>query len=254
MPDDVLRAGAPVPLPHQGIAGQLWGALMDIADVKPDGWTLVGAMMVILHELEAGGDSSRATADADAVVEVRGVTGGTRAMAQLLVSLGWRIHDEDIDVHGHGYTFRTGQVAFDLIAPEGLGPRTDLTTVPPLTAPTLPATRQALDRTQHVAVQLAGRRSVVPRPDLLGALVIKSCAATADRTRAAQRHRDDLARLYALIPVPAELADVATRKDRRRLRVAPEPTWEILADPLARASGQAAHRLLTARGDDAATS
>lgn len=249
MPGDVLRADAPVPLPHDGTAGQLWGALMDIADVKPDGWTLIGAMMVILHELEADNISSRATADADAVVEVRGVTEGTRAMAKLLVSLGWTIHDEDIDVHGHGYTFRTGQVAFDLIAPEGLGPRTDLTTVPPLTAPALPGTRQALDRTELVAVQLAGRRSVMPRPDLLGAVVIKSCAAASDRTRAAQRHRDDLARLYALVSVPAELADLATPKDRRRLRAAPEPSWEVLVDPLARASAQAAHRLLTAPGE-----
>jgi hypothetical protein len=62
--------------------------------------------MVVLHELEAGNSSNRATADADAVVEVRGVAGATRSMAELLLTLGWTIDDADIDIEGHGYTFR----------------------------------------------------------------------------------------------------------------------------------------------------
>jgi hypothetical protein len=113
-----------------------------------------------------------------------------------------------------------------------------------LTAPTLPGARQALDRTQHVAVQLAGRRGSIPRANLLGALVIKSCAAAGDRTASSPRHREDLARLYALVPDPAALAAHVTRKDRQRLRAAPAPLWEVVPVAVARAAAQLAHRVL----------
>lgn len=242
MTDEPVRAHAPVGLPDHGTAGQLWSALLDLADAKPQGWTLVGALMVMLHELEAGTSSGRATADADTVVEVRGVTAAMRGMTNTLLELGWTLDDEQIDVEGHGYTFRRGAAALDLIAPEGLGPRADLTTIPPLKAPALPGTRQALDRTQQVAVVLAGRHGTIPRPNLLGALVIKSCAAANDRTAGTVRHREDLARLYSLVIDPTRLAEEAGRKDRQRLRSAPEPAWEILTDPARRASARLVHR------------
>ena len=90
-----------------------------------------------------------------------------------------------------GYTFRRGPLAFDLTVPEGLGPRTDVTTLPPLTAPSLPGARQALDRTQSVAVTLGQRHGELPRPSLLAALVLKSCAAASDRSAASGRNLDD---------------------------------------------------------------
>lgn len=245
MAGEPLRADAPVALPVHGTAGQLWSALLDLAEVKPHGWALVGALMVMLHELEAGTSSSRATADADTVVEARGVTNATRAMTRQLLDLGWTLDDEQIDIEGHGYTFRRGAAALDLIAPEGLGARADLTTVPPLKVPALPGTRQALDRTQQLAVSCEGRVGAIPRPDLLGALVIKSCAAASDRTAATVRHREDLARLYALVVDPANLGQETSKKDRQRLRVAPEPVWEIVTDPTARASARLVHRHLT---------
>lgn len=246
MTAEPLRANAPVVLPVHGTAGQLWAALLDLSDAKPHGWTLVGALMVMLHELEAGTSSNRATADADTVVEARGVTGATREMTRVLLELGWTLDEEQIDVEGHGYTFRRGMAALDLIAPEGLGERVDLTTIPPLTVPPLPGTRQALDRTQRLTVAHDGRLGTIPRPDLLGALVIKSCAATSDRTAATARHGEDLARLYSLVSDPAGLAHDTTKKDRLRLRGAPAPTWEVLTDPASRAAAQLAHQRLTA--------
>ncbi len=245
MVGELLRAGAPVALPVHGTAGQLWSALLDLANAKPHGWTLVGALMVMLHELEAGTSSGRATADADTVVEARGVNGATRDMARQLLDLGWTLDDEQIDVEGHGYTFRRGAAALDLIAPEGLGARADLTTIPPLKAPALPGTRQALDRTRRLAVVQDGWYGTIPRPNLLGALVIKSCPAASDRTAATVRHREDLARLYSLVIDPARLARETGRKDLQRLRAAREPVWEILTDPQVRASAQLAYRHLT---------
>lgn len=232
-------------LPADGTVGQLWAALLDLAEVRPHDWSLVGALMVMLHELEAGVVTSRATADADTVVEARGISGATRQMSRVPLELGWRLDDTQVDSDGHGYTFRRGVAALDLIAPEGLGARADLRTLPPLKAPAVPGARQALDRTQPRTVRLAGRLGALPRPDLLGALVIKACAARSDRTAAARRHRDDLARLYALVDDPARLAQQTTAKDRQRLRAAPAPTWELLTRPARRAAAEQAHRHLT---------
>jgi hypothetical protein len=206
-------------------------------------WTLIGALMVMLHEHEAGTPTRPATADADAVVDARGATDATRTMATLLQAQGWEFGTGHVDVDGHGYKFVRDGLEFDVIAPEGMGERTDLTTVPPLRAPQLAGTRQALDRTQRVAVDLGGRISALPRPNLLGALVVKSCAAAGDHVRGPQRRLEDLARLYRLVTDPA--AWTTTAKDRKRLRDAAEPTWDVLNDPSERAAARAARRLLT---------
>lgn len=161
----------------------------------------------------------------------------------LLQAQGWEVDTAHVDVDGHGYKFVRDGLEFDVIAPEGMGGRADLTTVPPLRAPQLAGSRQALDRTRRVAVNLADRAAALPRPDLLGALEVKSCAAAGDDVRGPQRHLEDLARLYRLVADPAALAPTA--KDRKRLRDTAEPTWEVLNDPRERAAARAARRLLT---------
>jgi hypothetical protein len=87
--------------------------------------------------------------------------------------------------------------------PRARGARADLTTVPPLRAPQLAGTRQALDRTQRIAVDVDGRAAALARLDLLGALVVKACAAASDRVLGPQRHLEDLARLCGLVTDPA---------------------------------------------------
>ena len=240
---EALRADDPVVLPHVGSIGRLWSAVLDVAEQRAHGWTLVGALMVMLHEHEAGTPTRPATADADAVVDARGATGATRTMATLLQAQGWELDTAHVDVDGHGYKFVRDGLEFEVIAPEGMGGRVDLTTVPPLRAPQLVGTRQALDRTQRIAVDLDGRVAALPRPDLQGALVVKACAAAGDHVRGPQRHLEDLARLYRLVTDPA--AWTLTNKDRQRLRDTAEPTWLVLEDPADRAAGQAARRLLT---------
>lgn len=230
-------------LPHVGSIGRLWSAVLDVAEQRAHGWTLVGALMVMLHEHEAGTPTRPATADADAVVDARGATGATRTMATLLQAQGWELDTAHVDVDGHGYKFVRDGLEFEVIAPEGMGGRVDLTTVPPLRAPQLVGTRQALDRTQRIAVDLDGRVAALPRPDPQGALVVKACAAAGDHVRGPQRHLEDLARLYRLVTDPA--AWTLTNKDRQRLRDTAEPTWQVLEDPAGRAAGQAARRLLT---------
>ncbi|MFU8891915.1 MAG: hypothetical protein ACNA76_09785 [Anaerosomatales bacterium] len=132
---EVLRADDPVVLPRLGTIGQLWSAVADVADHRTRGRTLIGALMVMLHEHEAGTPTRPATADADAVVDARGATGATRTMATLLQTQGWELDTKHLDVDAHGDTFVRDGLEFDVIAPEGMGARADLTTVPPLRAP-----------------------------------------------------------------------------------------------------------------------
>ena len=43
----------PVALPVlSGIDDQLWLALIELAEVQPDNWTLIGGQMVLLHAIE----------------------------------------------------------------------------------------------------------------------------------------------------------------------------------------------------------
>ncbi len=57
----MTTATPPVQLPQHGSEGQVWSALLDVADAQPSGWTLVGALMVMLHAYETGIATARAT-------------------------------------------------------------------------------------------------------------------------------------------------------------------------------------------------
>ena len=63
---------------------------------------------------------------------------------------------------------------------------------------------------------LGDRIGLVPRPNLLGAIVLKACAIAVDD--APQDQRRDLAFLLSLVSAPYEMAAEMTNKDRTRLR------------------------------------
>lgn len=245
-----LRSDDPVYLPTGGSEGDLWAALLDVADRQPDGWTLVGGLMVFLHAYESGLSPARVTRDLDAVVAARSVTQATRRLSTTLVELGWRLDPKRIKGQDTGFRFDKATLFFDVLAPEGLGERADLTTVPPAKSIAIKGGTRALQRTQWLAVRLGDRGGLVPRPDSLGALVIKSRAAVldkgspADPTRRPERHVEDLALLYAGITDPEVVRSDASKADLKRLRSAPEPTWETLGDARLAATGQAARRII----------
>jgi hypothetical protein len=100
--EGLLRADGSVVLPHLGDTGRLWAAVLDVADQRAHGWTLIGALMVMLHEHEAGTPKRPATAAANAVVDARGATDVARTMATLLQAQGWELDTAHVDVDGHG--------------------------------------------------------------------------------------------------------------------------------------------------------
>lgn len=244
-----MAADRPIQLSQHGTEGRLWAALLDVADAQPEGWTLIGALMVMLHAHDAGIDARRTTVDADALADVRGVAHATRRLVATLDRLSWEMHPDHPKADDIGFRFVKDGLLFDVLAPDGLGERTDITTVPPLKTVPMTGGSRALSRTIVRDVVLGERVGLLPVPDLLGAVVIKSRAAAADRTSTSdpshrpERHLEDLAVLYACVAdLPALEAD-ATRSDRKALRDAPEPRWHAL-DPNLRPQAQAAYRYL----------
>ena len=90
---------------------------------------------------------------------------------------------------GIAHRYARGGVSIDVLAPEGLGPRTNLTTTPPGRTLQVSGGTQALDRTELVPVKASGRHGMVPRPSLLGAIISKAVSVDVDDLPEAQRLR-----------------------------------------------------------------
>lgn len=106
---------------------------------------------------------------------------------------------------GVGHAFTKGGVEIDLLAPEHLGPRSESarTTVRGAGTVEVPGGRQALARSEMVAVRIADREGLLPRPDLLGAILLKTRAVDVDDVP--ENQRGDLALLLSLVPDPDAL-------------------------------------------------
>ena len=119
----------------------------------------------------------------------------------------------------------------DVLAPEGLGPRADLSFAFPAQG-----VAQALARTELLPIRVAAQVHWVPRPTLLGAIVGKATASVVD-TKDTERHRLDLAFLCSLVADPFTLSAEVSKKDRARLRAASaafgesNPSWGAAANP-----------------------
>ena len=214
----------------QGHGDELWDVLIELTSIRPNEWTLIGGQMVYLHALEHGETPPRVSTDLDVLVNARVVNGGTAAFVADLVGRGFEMDGSSPDGIAHRY--RRGGVSVDVLAPDGLGPRTDLTTTPPNRTIRVPAGTQALSRTQLLPVRTGTHQGMAPRPSLLGAVVAKAVAVDVDDVPEAQRH--DLVFLLALVEDPLRIAEVLTAKDRKRIRGRSEltsdthPAWASL--------------------------
>lgn len=93
-------------------------------------------------------------------------------------------------------------MSVDVLAPEGLGPRTDLTTTPPGRTLQVAGGTQELERTELLPVVFGDQQGFVPRPSLLGAIIGKAVAVDVHDVPDAQRL--DLALLLSLVDDPIE--------------------------------------------------
>ena len=208
----------------------IWQALIDLGRHQPRGWTLIGAQMVALHAAEHNRAGPRSSRDADVLVNVRLVQDGTQLLSRTLMQLGFQFLGAGPE--GIGHRFRRGPAEIDILAPDGLGRRTELTTLPPARTVSVPGGAQALARTEIVDVSIAGDAGIIPRPNLLGAILLKCRAIDVDDAPNSQRL--DLASLLSLANNPRVLATDVTLNERRWLRrrtdlLNPEaPAWRSL--------------------------
>lgn len=216
----------PVALPnYPGYNDALWETLLELANAELHEWTLIGGQMVLLHALEHGVEPTRVSHDIDVVVNARVVASGIsgiRSFVESLESLGFSLAGASPDNIAHRY--QRDRASIDVLAPERLGSRADLTTTRPGRTLEVPGGTQALARTELLPVQFNDLHGLVPRPSLLGAIVCKAAAVAVAGTTAAQQR--DVALLLSLVADPIEVAKETQNKDRERLRDIAE-----LADP-----------------------
>ncbi len=194
-----------------GTESALWTTLMEVCETFPAYWTLIGGQMVLLHAIEHGRTPPRVSTDLDALVNAR-ILGVPRFVNQL-EGIGFAL--EGISTDGRAHRYNREGVSVDVLAPEGLGPRTDLSTTPPGRTIQVPGGTQALSRTELLPISFAGASGLVPRPSLLGAVIAKAVAVGLDGKSGI--HRQDLAFLLSLVGEPMEMAETMTQKDRKRL-------------------------------------
>ena len=205
----------------------VWETLVDLDQRQPSGWTLIGAQMVALHAYEYGRTPPRRSLDADVLVNVRALQGGTQHLSRLLLDTGFQL--EGVDPEQIGHRFRRRDVSVDVLGPDGLRAETKhraLATVPPARTVSVPGGTQALDRSDRVHVRIGQTQGSVPRPNLLGSLLIKARAVTVDDVP--NNQRQDLAFLCSLIGDPRALTEQLAGSQRAWLRQRAE-----LLDPTA---------------------
>jgi len=204
-------------VPGTDAEAQLWRTTAEITRLFADWpWVLVGGLMVAILEREHGVTVSRTTVDVDALIDVRAVTQATRHAARRLEEAGF-VAEQTAD--GLAYRFVRGNDIVDVLAPDHLGPRTDIVTAPP--GKTLEAVggRQALERRRLVIVDVGGEAFAVPIPSLLGAIIIKARVAASSGL---DKHRRDVARLLALVDDVEPMRQEMSSNERKYLRARSE--------------------------------
>ncbi len=191
-----------------------WEALINLCQRRPKGWTLIGAQMVTLHAIEHRYPPLRTSRDLDVLADVRVMSNATALVSKTLLEDGFELIEPSLS--GIAHKFVRGDAIIDVLAPDGLGPNTDVFTSPPLRTVSVPGGSQALKRSNKVEVELKGCKAKVPRPDLLGAILLKARAIVVDDEPDAQKL--DLAFLCCMVEDPRDLAQQLTAKERGWLK------------------------------------
>jgi hypothetical protein len=237
----------PLVLPvSENLDADLWATLIELTEHSPGEWTLIGGLMVFVLALENGETPPRLSTDIDVLVNARIVSNSIPKFVRELEQRGFELAGISADNVAHRY-HRRG-ISVDVLSPEGVGSRANLSTTSSGHTVQVPGGSQALDRTELLPIVFGVTTGYIPRPSLLGAIICKACAVFVDDVPDAQRL--DLAFLLSLVDDPLALRNNLTSKDRKRL-LAPHglsdpknPAWAIL-DTEAQDRGRATLRLLT---------
>lgn len=202
-------------------AGHPWETVYTVAEANiNESWLLTGGLMVQLHAI-MGGLDARPTTDADFLADLMTDRRGVGKLRNVLAAHGFEVHSGTLT----GYTTRMstpgGNIVDLLVAdhlPKHLGKDATIAGTPVLS---MPGGAQAVERSMQIKLIDDHESNVVIRiPDLLGALILKSAAYSADHAGYGDRHLYDAAMLASLIPDPdAECERLHSTTDRKRLRL-----------------------------------
>ena len=121
-----------------------------------------------------------------------------------------------------GYRFEIDGAVVEILGPDGLA--ADPQTISGLSTLQVSGGTQALRRTETVLVSIdAGRQEAVRRPNLLGAVLIKSRAVAKRRKGKFDSDREDLIRLLSYIDDPRALATDLVGNERKWLQAVEAP-------------------------------
>lgn len=234
---------------------ELWEVLLKLGRTRGLPWLLIGGQMMLLTALEHQREPVQVSQDGDAVADVRAEPQALRRLVAFLQREGFELDGMSADGRAHRYVRSNSDPApkIDVLAPDHVGPRANLTTTPPGRTIEVPGATQALHHRELVEVTLAsGSSGTVPRPSLLGAIVIKA-AATTITTGDNSRHFNDLALLCSLVADPYQMVDAMDNSERRWLARAgslsdpTHPAWSLLPADY-RTEGREALQILLGTG------
>jgi hypothetical protein len=211
---------------------EVWNLVRWMAERSSD-WVLIGGLMVATFDIEYG-DPWRQTHDIDSLFDVRhAARGAIRDHVDELRQVGFEFVTGR---EGLGHRLVRGDLILDLLSTDHFPEDPLVSLSPRLETFQTPGGSQAIKRRELVDVSFRGEAFLLPRPNLLGAILIK--AAASKHARRPKDHRD-LAHLVAKVEDPITLRSDLRSHERR-----------LLADRLAQRLVAAE---LAAIGRDAAT-
>lgn len=198
-----------------------WQNLAEIAErIDHTHWTLFGGLMVQLHVLASGKDIIRPTRDVDMLVHIEQPEVYVGHVSAALADLGYHQQGDlaiTDDYTSHRWTREANGAAdqVDVLVAEHAAPRA-YARQGHRNLPRMDGATQALQRTFNARLHIIdGQWTTVSVPDLLGALVLKSAAARADRKP--ERHLQDAVALLACLDDPFVERDRLKGSDHQRL-------------------------------------
>jgi len=197
------------------IGGQAksWIALVELAPAFGDNWILVGGQMVFLHEVERQTTDVRPTDDVDVVVNLRAEPMGLDRIHVTLISSSF---DQDLPgPEGTAHRYRRGAAVIDVLAPDNMGSRAQLSLGAGRTIEA-PGTTQAFRRSSIVTVEVGRVNAQIRRPNLVGALLGKAAAVVKISSQSAAdraKHVRDFDSLAKLLGAPDRRAAELTKSE-----------------------------------------
>lgn len=150
-----------------------WNGVLDLAQVCPSGWALVGGQAVFVQAALHGEQPSRPSTDADLVIDLRADPGAARDLVDALRSIGFEISRRD--AKGRAHRWVRGDAQIDVLQPRYLGDRMEKRlSKEGLETIAAPGAQHLLSRTELVTVTLGSQSASIRTPTALGIIVGKA--------------------------------------------------------------------------------